>query len=210
MTVTESTLDNIKTDLVSGIEQHNRRRTRRWMAVAVPAVVLIATAGLIATNDSDSPTYALTEQPDGTIQVEVFPDFDDVDSLENDLEQAGLDVVVIQLRAAPSLEGVVEVVSHDNEASGAIEFQGESSPSTLRPSMERSRFSSTHRRSPATTIRPHHRCSRPVKYSKDSSAPTPPRRSPRQTSKPAPLRRAFRISTGRRSATSMPRPDQSM
>jgi len=109
---------------VSGIEQHNRRRTHRWMAAAIPAVALIATAGLIATNDSDNPTYALTEQPDGMIHVEVFPDFDDVDSLESDLKEAGLEVVVVQLRAAPSLEGVVEVASHDNEASGAIEFQG--------------------------------------------------------------------------------------
>lgn len=123
MTVTESTLQDIKSDLVSGIEQHNRRRTRRWMAAAVPAVALIATAGLIANNDSDSPTYALTERPDGTIHVEVYPDFDDVDSLENDLKQAGLEVVVIQLRAAPSLEGVIEVSSHANETSGAIEFQ---------------------------------------------------------------------------------------
>lgn len=123
MTVTESTLDNIKTDLMSGIEQHNRRSKRRWMAAAVPAVALIATVGLIASNDSDNPTYALTEQPDGTLLVEVYPDFDDVESLESDLEQAGLDVVVIQIRAAPSLEGVVEIASHDNEASGAIEFQ---------------------------------------------------------------------------------------
>lgn len=124
MTVTESTLATIKSDLVAGIEQYNRRRTRRWMAAAIPIVALVATAGFVATSDSDNATYALTEQPDGTILVDVFPDFDDVDSLERDLEEAGLQVVVIRFRAAPSLEGVVEVSSHDNEASGAIEFQG--------------------------------------------------------------------------------------
>jgi hypothetical protein len=124
MTVTESTLDSIESDLVAGIEQHNRRRNRRWMAGAVPIVALVATASFIATDDSDNPTYALAEQPDGTIVIDVFPDFDDVDSLQRDLGEAGLQAVVIHFRAAPSLEGVVEVSSYNNETSGAIEFQG--------------------------------------------------------------------------------------
>lgn len=124
MTVTESTLDAIKTDLVLGIREHNRRRNRYRMAVAVPVLGLIAAAGIVLANATDNPAYALTEQSDGTIRVQVFPEFDDVDALQSELEDAGLQVAVIQLRAAPSLEGVVEVSSSDNVASGALEFQG--------------------------------------------------------------------------------------
>lgn len=123
MTVAESTLDTIKTDLVSGIKQHNRRRNHRRMATAASVLGLIAAAGIVLTNGSDNLAYALTEQPDGTISVQVFPDFDDVGSLQSDLEDAGLQAVVLQLRADPSLEGVVEVSIHYNEASGALEFQ---------------------------------------------------------------------------------------
>lgn len=122
MTITDTTLDTIKSDLVSGIETHNRRRSRRRVAATVPVVGLLAGAGLVLASGGDNPAYALTERADGTIRVEVFPDFDDVEALQGDLREAGLDAAVVQIRAHPSLEGVVEVSSHSNEASGAIEF----------------------------------------------------------------------------------------
>lgn len=122
MTITDSTLDRIKTDLVSGIETHQRRRSRRRIAATVPVLGLIIGTGLVLASADDNPAYALTQRADGTIRVEVFPEFDDVDSLQDELHNAGLDAVVVQLRAHPSLEGIVEVSSHNNEASGAIEF----------------------------------------------------------------------------------------
>ena len=122
MTITDPTLDRIKTDLVSGIETHQRRRSRRRIAATIPVLGLIIGTGLVLASADDNPAYALTERADGTIRVEVFPDFDDVDALRAELQDAGLDAAIVQLRAPPSLEGVVEVSSHDNEASGAIEF----------------------------------------------------------------------------------------
>lgn len=124
MTLTETDLQGIRTELVSGIAQSNRRRTRRRMVAAVPALALVAMAGVVIADSGDNPAHALERQTDGTIRVEIYPDFDDVDALRDDLGGAGLDVAVIQLRAHQSLEGVVEIASHENTASGALEFQG--------------------------------------------------------------------------------------
>lgn len=124
MTITDQALDDIKTDLISGIRLHNRQRSRRRIAAMVPVLGLLAAAGLVVASGDDQPAYAFNQRADGTIRVEVFPDFDDVGALQRDLRAAGLDAVVVQLRAHPSLEGLVEVVSHDNEASGAVEIDG--------------------------------------------------------------------------------------
>lgn len=125
MTVTESDLTSIKTDLLSGIDTRNRRsRNRLRAAAALPLIALVATATMIFSDGSGTPAYALMQQPDGSLQVQVAPEFDEVDALQADLEAAGLSVSIAQLRAHPSVVGRVEVVSHSNESSGAMEFQG--------------------------------------------------------------------------------------
>lgn len=123
MTMTETRIDDLRDGLVTGIRASNHRRARRQRALfAVPLLVLVAAAGLILRSGDGEAAYALFERTDGTVRVEVFPDFDDVESLENDLADLGLETAVVNLRAHPSLEGVVEVVSHDNSAAGAMEF----------------------------------------------------------------------------------------
>jgi hypothetical protein len=123
MTLSDSTLLEVRNDLVAGIATSNRRRrSRRRLAAAIPAVAVAAGAALMVADRNDQPAYALTQSADGTIRVEVYPGFDDVGSLEDDLAAAGLQTVVIHLKGHPSLDGVVEVSSHNNETSGAIEF----------------------------------------------------------------------------------------
>lgn len=125
MTMTETRIDDLRDGLVTGIRASNHRRARRQRALfATPLLVLVAAAGLILRSGDGKAAYALLERADGTVRVEVFPDFDDVDALQNDLADLGLQATVVHLRAHPSLEGVVEVVSHDNSASGAAEFDG--------------------------------------------------------------------------------------
>lgn len=122
MTITDTTLNEVRSNLVSGIARHNRRRSRRKLAAFAPVAAIAIAIGLVVAQGDPSPAFALTELGDGTLRVEVFPEFDDVDDLQSSLQDAGLDAVVIQLRAHPSLEGVIEVSSHANEASGALEF----------------------------------------------------------------------------------------
>ncbi len=122
MTLSDTTLEALRTDLVSSIGVHNRRRSRRRMIAALPALALVGAVGLLLSRDGDTPAYALTSRADGTIRVQVFPDFDDVEDLQASLAEHGLEALVIQIRSHPSLEGVVEVVSHSNEATGALEF----------------------------------------------------------------------------------------
>lgn len=126
MTLPEATLEAIRADLIAGIDRHNRRRRHRprvaALAILAASVAVIATAALVFTGDNATAAHTVTAQPDGTIRIEVFPDFGDVTALETDLAAVGLDTVVIALRAHPSLQGVVEVVSHTNTGSGALAF----------------------------------------------------------------------------------------
>lgn len=123
MSLTDTTLDVIKDDLVAGIAQSNLRRRRRQRMLAVAPVLGLILAGVVIFGfASDDPAYALTQRADGEIRVEVFPEFDDVEDLEAELSEAGLDVTVVHLQSHESLSGVVEVVSHDNTASGAAVF----------------------------------------------------------------------------------------
>lgn len=121
---TEASLNAIKTTLVSGIQKDHRRRSRRKTLAAVPVLGLLAAGGIATLAGTADPAYALTKLGEGSIRVEVYPNFDDVDGLRDDLADAGVEAEVINLRAHPELVGVVEVVGHDNEAAGALEFDG--------------------------------------------------------------------------------------
>lgn len=123
MTLTDETLQSLRNSLVAGIDGHNRRRrSRRRIAVGVPVLAMAVTAGLTLSNGEDNSAFALTKAPDGSIRVEVYPSFDEVDGLEDALTDAGLEVDIIHLRSHPALDGVIEVSSHNNENSGALEF----------------------------------------------------------------------------------------
>lgn len=124
MTLTETELYSIETDLVAGVTHHNRRRRQRYTMAAVPVVAVIAGVGAVLVSGDDKPAYAMIQRPEGVIEVEILPDFDDAETLRSDLVAAGLDAAVVQLRAHPSLDGVAEVVSHDNEPGTAMEFSG--------------------------------------------------------------------------------------
>jgi len=124
MTLTEVELDEIGADLIAGVGRHNKRRRRHLAMAAVPVLGILAGAAVVVAGGDDTPAYALTERPEGIIEVEIFPDFDDAEALASELTDAGLSVEVVHLRAHPSLDGVAEVVSHDNEGTEALEFAG--------------------------------------------------------------------------------------
>lgn len=126
MTLADDTLTSIRDELVVAVSNNNRRRrSRRRRAIVLPVVAVAAGASLIVANHGDNPAYALTEVADGTIRVEIYPDFDDVKALESSLAAAGLDSVVVHLKGHPSLDGVIEVSSHNNESAGALEFDND-------------------------------------------------------------------------------------
>ena len=123
MTLTDTALDDMRHELIRGVARNNRRRSRRKMAAIAPVAALGIAVGAVVRQGDNNPAYALTKLQDGTIRVEVFPEFDDVEALESSLRDVGLEAVVIRLRSDPSLEGVVEVSSHANEESGALAFE---------------------------------------------------------------------------------------
>ncbi len=112
------TPNTLRSDLVSGVMQFNKRRRRRRMA-GVAACGVLGFLGLAAL-DSPEPAYAITKAPNGVVEVEVFPELDDVADLERALAEVGLEATIINLRAHPSVVGVVEVTSHLDQNSGAM------------------------------------------------------------------------------------------
>jgi len=123
VTFTDTTIANIRAELVTGIERNNRRRQRSGRLVAAAAVLLaVLVAGAVLAVGEQRPAYAVSREPDGTLRVEVFPDFDEVDELQASLAEVGLDATVVHLRGHPSLDGFVEVASHNNERNGAFLF----------------------------------------------------------------------------------------
>lgn len=129
-TLVASDPDRIRDDLVDAVGRSNHRRRRRQRMIAGPiAIAVIAVIGLgFWTGTQAEPAFALRSTVDGVIEVEVYPDFDEVEALQDELRAAGVDTVVVALRGHPSLDGLVEVVSHTNENSDAFvqSFDGRS------------------------------------------------------------------------------------
>lgn len=124
MTITDSSIaspspDQVRSDLVAGVMRHNhRRRSRQRLAVAgAVAVIGFGSFGLIDTSD---PAFAVMQQPNGLIEVEIFPELDEVDDLERALGDVGLEATIVNLAAHPSLVGVVEVTGHENQSNGSM------------------------------------------------------------------------------------------
>lgn len=118
-TATASALpDTLRSDLVAGVMKSNRRRRRRRMGV----VVVVSVFGFVGalSLDTAEPAYAVMVAPNGVVEVEVFPELDDVDELQQALADVGLEASIVNLRAHPSLVGVVEVTGHENEAAGSM------------------------------------------------------------------------------------------
>ena len=119
-------LDNIRTELVAGAERMiQRRRVRR--RIAVGAMTLLAASAVVTVGFGvigTDPAFAVSEGGDGTIHVDIYPQFDQAEALRAELADAGVVVEVIVLRAHPSLDGVVEFVSHEQQAIGAVQLSG--------------------------------------------------------------------------------------
>lgn len=123
MTLTDEATARMRGELVVGIDRSNtRRRRNRRRALVVPVLLVLLGITVAVVGSGNDPAYALATTPDGSIRVEIYPDFDDVDELEAELRDFGLDVTVVQLRGHPSLDGLIEIASHDNQASGAFEI----------------------------------------------------------------------------------------
>lgn len=123
MTLTESATEAIRSDLITGIETTNRHRRKRYRNVVLaPLLAVVATAGFYLSIGDPEPAFALMQAADGTIRVEVYPDFDQVDELQQALDDAGLETIIVHLKGHPSLDGLVEVTSHGNEQSEVFEF----------------------------------------------------------------------------------------
>ncbi len=115
--------DSLRSDLVAGVMKSNRRRRRRRM-VGIAGVGVFGFMGVLSI-DSPEPAYAVMKAPNGVVEVEVFPELDDVDDLQQALADVGLEATVVNLRAHPSLVGVVEVTGHENQNSGAMTSTGD-------------------------------------------------------------------------------------
>lgn len=84
---------------------------------ALVVLVVIVMIGLGATD----PAFAVEELDDGRVHVEIYPQFDQAEALRTELSAAGVDVEVVALRAHPAIDGVIEFVSHDQQAAGAVQ-----------------------------------------------------------------------------------------
>ena len=124
MTLTEETTHRLRSDLIDGVRRHQRRRSMRRRAVVIPLAFTAVTAAAVLYPSDRNPAYALTVGADGTIRVQIHPEFNDVGQLQEELRSVGLDVNVVHLKGHPSLDRLVEVVSHDNERNGALKFDG--------------------------------------------------------------------------------------
>lgn len=124
MTITETAIatpspDHIRSDLVAGVMRHNRRRRSRQRLASAVAVAAIG-FGALNLIDTSEPAFAVTQQPNGIVEVEVFPELDDVDDLEEALADVGLEATIVNLASHPSLVGVVEVTGHENQSNGSM------------------------------------------------------------------------------------------
>lgn len=118
----DQTISQIRTDLLAGITDQNRRHKRKRLVGAAPLVMLLATVFVVSSIGNEERAFAMSTADNGTIRVEVFPDFDQVEELEESLADVGLQSQVVHLRSHPSFDGRIEVTVHNNEGSNAFEF----------------------------------------------------------------------------------------
>ncbi len=100
-----------------GDSGRSRRRRPMIMATAAAAAALVIGVGLTLARTPD-PAYAISESPDGIIQVNVLADFRDGDALARDLRDRGIDAQVETVPASPSMVGTVELGTMDGPAAG--------------------------------------------------------------------------------------------
>ena len=121
---TDQNIAHIRSDLLAGITNANQqRRWRRWSVAAVGPIAALTIGTVAITSPSRAAAFELIEEPNGTISVDILPEFSEIEALQEELEEAGVESSVVALHAPPQLEGLVEVVSHDNTASGAAEHR---------------------------------------------------------------------------------------
>lgn len=86
-------------------------------SLAVAAVGIVLASGIV--ERTSSPAFAIRELPNGVIEIENVSDIRDVDGLENELREFGIDAEVVTVPASPSMVG---------EAFAYVPGEGDPSP----------------------------------------------------------------------------------
>jgi hypothetical protein len=88
------------------------RERRRVLLPAAALAVLLAVGGVavVAPRSSSASTYSMETLPSGRIHVVLAPDFDESERLRKALEDAGVEVHLATITAAPALVGAIEIL----------------------------------------------------------------------------------------------------
>ena len=85
----------------------HRRVSRRVLALAaslaVAGVAIVLVSGVF--QRTSTPAFAIRELPNGVIEIENVSDIRDVEGLENELHEFGIDAEVVAIPASPSMVG---------------------------------------------------------------------------------------------------------
>lgn len=107
-----------KTPIASHPSDARSRWRRPTVLVAAAAFAALAIGIGSTLTGSPEPAYAISETPDGLIQVDVLAEFRDGDALARDLGDRGIDTEVENVPASPSMVGTVELGTTDGPAAG--------------------------------------------------------------------------------------------
>lgn len=136
-------LSAIRDELVEGIARHEHASTpldprasvpgltrrRSWLAAAAIVAVISLAVLIVPTLVSDGPrgaaAFAVQEDGDGRIHVTVRSDFDQSERLAAELKARGVEVIMIDVPAHPTLVGTIEVPLHQLPPGGTEVGDGE-------------------------------------------------------------------------------------
>lgn len=99
------------------------RRARPRRALVLAASLALAAVGIVLASGiverTSSPAFAIRELPNGVIEIENVSDIRDVEGLENELREFGIEAEVVAIPASPSIVG---------EAFAYVPGEGDPSP----------------------------------------------------------------------------------
>ncbi|GAA3694570.1 hypothetical protein GCM10022224_070120 [Nonomuraea antimicrobica] len=132
MTFEEQLLMDLKTEIAARAERARRVRRRLFTGVAVAALAGAAAVALPLLTGSEQPAYAVSENADGTIRVEIN-EFRDADKLEGDLKKLGVTADVTYLRPGTKCEGTRGRIADGLESMTKGNYQESLSYKAARP-----------------------------------------------------------------------------